>query len=222
MTVAGMGLRIDPRTSRSAEPENGRLPVASKENVSDSQSTILSAVYRFGAVLEERVRSTATRPECTTTTLATSEGILTEVLHFDSQRGGQFFDITEDVRELVGKSAVRHGQVTISTPHTTTTIAINEVETGFHNDFLATLDRVVPAEIYYEHDDHDLRTENLQEDEFINGHSHVRQMITGSSSLTVPVVDGELVLGQWQRVLYLELDQARARRAIVHVQGTTR
>lgn len=145
--------------------------------------------------------------------------MLTSVLHFETERGVQFFDITEDVRELVGRSAVRHGQVTISTPHTTTTIAVNEVETGFHNDFRATLDRLAPVGVYYEHDDHDLRTENLQEDEFINGHSHVRQMITGSTSLTIPVVEGELLLGQWQRILYLELDQARSRRAIVHVQG---
>jgi secondary thiamine-phosphate synthase enzyme len=81
------------------------------------------------------------------------------------------------------------------------------------------LSAIVPIEGYYEHDDHEVRTENLQEDEFINGHAHCRQLLVGSTSVNVPIVDGELVLGRWQRVLFVELDQARQRRAILHVQG---
>ena len=77
----------------------------------------------------------------------------------------------------------------------------------------------MPAEGYYEHDDHALRTENLQEDEFLNGHAHIRQLLVGSASVTVPVVDGELLLGTWQKVLFAEFDQARERRVVIHAQG---
>jgi secondary thiamine-phosphate synthase enzyme len=120
----------------------------------------------------------------------------------------------------VSRSRIRHGQITVYTPHTTTSIVVNESETGFLNDFRRLLDVVVPSDRYYEHDDHGLRTENLQEDEFINGHAHCRQLLTGSTSVTIPIVEGELLSGRWQRVLFAELDQARQRRVVFHAQGT--
>jgi secondary thiamine-phosphate synthase enzyme len=164
----------------------------------------------------------ATRhPEGTITVLAESGDprIRTEVMHFSTTDGGEFWDISDFVREVVARSEVRHGQVTVHTPHTTTSIVLNESETGFLNDYRRTIEGLVPVEGYYEHDDHELRTENLQEDEFINGHSHIRQMLIGSASVTIPVVDGQVLLGTWQRVLYTELDQARDRKVIVHAQG---
>jgi len=160
-------------------------------------------------------------PEGTITLLASSEAprIRTEVLHFATTAGSEFWDLSEFVREVVHRSDVRHGQVTVHTPHTTTTIVLNESETGFLNDYRRLMDSLVPLDMYYEHDDHELRTENLQEDEYLNGHSHCRQMLVGTATATIPVVDGEVLLGTWQKVLFGELDQARDRRVIVHVQG---
>lgn len=173
--------------------------------------------------VEERIttRRATRRPTATPTVLAESRepAIRTEVLHFSTNHGGEFWDVTDFVRDVVARSAVRHGQVTVHTPHTTTTIVLNESETGFLNDYRRAIEALVPVDAYYEHDDHDLRTENLQEDEFINGHSHVRQLLTGGSSVTIPVVDGQVLLGTWQKVLYGELDQARDRKVIVHAQG---
>jgi secondary thiamine-phosphate synthase enzyme len=161
------------------------------------------------------------RPEGTMTLLAATEdpAIRTEVLHFHTESGGEFWDLSEMVREVVARSGVRHGQVTVHTPHTTTTLVLNESETGFLNDFRRMMDTVVPVDGYYEHDDHELRTENLQEDEFLNGHAHCRQMLVGTAAVTVPVVDGEVMLGTWQRVLFGEFDQARERRVTFHAQG---
>jgi len=166
-------------------------------------------------------RRATRRPEGTLSVLATSQApaIRTEVLHFSTNNGGEFWDISDLVREVVARSGVRHGQVTVHTPHTTTSIVLNESETGFLNDYRRAIEEMVPVDGYYEHDDHELRTENLQEDEFINGHAHIRQMLIGSASATIPVVDGEVLLGTWQKVLYAELDQARERRVVVHAQG---
>ena len=169
--------------------------------------------------MEETTRSATRRPTTSVTLLADSPGIHTEVLHFETEAASEFIDLTHDVREALKRSGVRHGQVTVMSPHTTTSIVINESETGFLNDFRRLLTSMVPIEGYYEHDDHDVRTENLQEDEFINGHAHCRQLLVGGTSVNVPIVDGELVLGRWQRVLFVELDQARERRTILHVQG---
>jgi secondary thiamine-phosphate synthase enzyme len=155
------------------------------------------------------------------TVLAATESpvIRTEVMHFSTSDINEFLNLTDIVREVTARSGIRHGQVTVHTPHTTTSIVLNESETGFLNDFRRLIDAVVPVDAYYEHDDHEIRTENLQEDEFINGHAHCRQLLTGSSSVTIPVVDGEVLLGTWQRVLFAELDQARDRRVVFHVQG---
>lgn len=171
--------------------------------------------------MEETTRRATSRPAATVAVLARSTGpdILTEVLHFETSAANEFLDVTDDVREHVVRSGVRHGQVTVMTPHTTTAVVVNESETGFLNDFRRRISDLVPIEGYYEHDDHEVRTENLQEDEFINGHAHVRQVMVGATSVTIPVVEGEVLLGQWQRILFAELDQPRARRTILHTQG---
>ena len=145
--------------------------------------------------------------------------VRTEALHISTTSATEFWDVTDVVRGVAKRSGVTHGQVVVYSPHTTTTVLINESETGFLNDFRRAIDGLIPADTYYEHDDHELRTENLQEDEFINGHAHVRQLLTGQPSVTVPIVDGEVLLGQWQRVLFAELDQARDRRVFIHAQG---
>ena len=170
---------------------------------------------------QSTARQATRKPDGTVVVLSESEGggIRTEAVHFSSSGPNQFIDLTDLVREVVARARVKHGQVTVYTPHTTTSIVVNESETGFLNDFRKHLDDAVPADVYYEHDDHSVRTENLQEDEFINGHAHVRQLLVGQPSVTVPVVDGEVLLGQWQRVMFVELDQARERRAFIHAQG---
>jgi secondary thiamine-phosphate synthase enzyme len=153
--------------------------------------------------------------------LAVSEvpPVRTETLHVSSTAANEFWDVTATVRAVVKRSGVTHGQVVVYSPHTTTTVLINESETGFLNDFRRTIEGLVPVGTYYEHDDHEVRTENLQEDELVNGHAHVRQLLVGQPSVTVPIVDGEVLLGQWQRVLFVELDQARERRIFIHAQG---
>ena len=155
------------------------------------------------------------------TVLAESQAppIRTEVLHFSTTAGTQFWDLTEVVREVVARARVQHGQVTVYSPHTTTSVVINESETGFVNDFRRLITMVVPVDGYYEHDDLEIRTENLQEDEYRNGHAHCRQLLVGTTSATIPVVEGEILIGLYQRVLFLELDQARERRVVIHAQG---
>lgn len=164
-------------------------------------------------------RRATIRPAGDMVILAESPTIRTEVLHFATEARNQFWDLTEIAREVLARTEVRHGQVTVYTPHTTTTLLINESETGFLNDFRRMINTVVPEDAYYEHDDHELRTENVQEDEFLNGQAHCRQALVGSASVAVPVVEGELLVGRWQRILFAELDQARERRVVFHIQG---
>ena len=140
---------------------------------------------------------------------------------FRTDRCGQFLDITEDVREVVAKSDVQQGMALVYSPHTTCAVVINERESGFIKDFNALMESLVPLEGLYVHDDMDARTENLEDDdhEFPNGHAHCRNALLGSASETIPVQEGDLVLGRWQRVFFLELDRARDRKVLIQVMG---
>jgi secondary thiamine-phosphate synthase enzyme len=132
-------------------------------------------------------------------------------------------DITDDVASSVRASGVQNGIACVYSPHTTCSVRVNEFESGFLEDFASLLRRLVPHEgHYYAHDDWDKRTENICDEDmdFCNGHSHCMSMLLGPAGESIPVADAELCLGQWQRVLFLELDRERDRRWIVSVVGT--
>ncbi|HEX5801099.1 MAG TPA: secondary thiamine-phosphate synthase enzyme YjbQ [Gaiellaceae bacterium] len=130
-------------------------------------------------------------------------------------------DITEDVQEAVRESGILNGICCVYSPHTTCSVRVNEWETGFLEDFAVLLKRLVPSDHYYAHDDWDRRTENVcpEDMDFGNGHSHCMSMLLGPAGESVPVRDGELCLGTWQRILFLELDRERDRRWLVQVVG---
>ena len=131
-------------------------------------------------------------------------------------------DITDDVNQAVTESGVTEGIACVYSPHTTCCVRVNEFESGFLEDFATLLRRLVPSESYYAHDDWDRRTENLciEDMEVGNGHSHCMAMLLGTAGESVPIRDGELALGTWQRVLFIELDRERDRRWFVQVVGT--
>ncbi len=139
----------------------------------------------------------------------------------ETERAFHVLDVTEHARELVEGSGVQEGTVVVYTPHTTCAVKINERETCFLEDFRLFMERLVPSDAYYRHDDYELRTENLEdpESEPVNGHAHIKSMLVGSASEHIPVVNGELAMGHWQRIMFIELDQARPRRVILQVQG---
>ena len=131
-------------------------------------------------------------------------------------------DITEDVAATVRESGVRNGIACVYSPHTTCSVRVNEWEAGFLEDFATLLRRLVPNDGYYAHDDWDRRTENIcpEDMEIGNGHAHCMSMLLGPAGESIPVQNGDLCLGQWQRVLFLELDRERDRRWVVQVVGT--
>jgi secondary thiamine-phosphate synthase enzyme len=141
--------------------------------------------------------------------------------NFSTAECGQFVDMTDDLRDLVGRSEVRDGMALVYSPHTTCAILINEREAGFVGDFNSLMESLVPVDGPYRHDDLEARTENLDDDphEIPNGHAHCRHALIGSASQAIPIVDGELMLGRWQRVFFLELDRPRDRRVLMQVMG---
>jgi secondary thiamine-phosphate synthase enzyme len=169
----------------------------------------------------------ATAPETTTAALTdagAADGAQKKFHPETSQRppgGRTVTDNNHPVQEAGLESGVADGVCCVYSPHTTCSVRVNEYERGFLEDFSVLLRRLVPTEHYYAHDDWDRRTENVSEEDMgaSNGHSHCMSMLMGPAGESIPVRDGVLCLGRWQRVLFLELDRERDRRWLVHVVG---
>ena len=145
------------------------------------------------------------------------------MLHVESSSSPEFIDITERVVEFVASSNVRSGWALVFSKHTTAAITIQENEPLLLTDMANFLERLSPKTGHYRHNDFSVRTVHMHEDECPNGHSHCQHLSLGSSE-TIPVIEGELALGQWQRIFMVELDGEKAtqvgrRELIVQVMG---
>jgi len=138
-----------------------------------------------------------------------------------TERASQLIDLTDDVLDVVERSAVKNGMALVYSPHTTCAVVINERESGFLDDFADFLDELAPEKgRYYRHDDLAIRSEGLDDDDLHpNGWSHLRSGMLASASQTIPVVDGQLMLGRWQRIFFCELDRSRPRKVFIQVVG---
>jgi len=141
-----------------------------------------------------------------------------EVIARTANHAPEFIDITDEVREILGRSGVQEGTVVVFSRHTTAAIKINEDEPLLLRDMARFLERTAPPDGDYRHNDFFIRTANMTQDECPNGHSHCQHLLLGASE-SVPVAGGELLLGRWQRVFLVELDRPREREVVVQVQG---
>jgi secondary thiamine-phosphate synthase enzyme len=119
-------------------------------------------------------------------------------------------DITQQVQEQVSKSKIREGIACVFVVGSTAAVTTVEYEPGLVKDLQEAMDRLYPKDIDYEHH---LRWGDG------NGHSHVRASMLGPS-IVIPTRGGELMLGTWQQIVLLELDnKARTREIVVQVIG---
>ncbi|MCS7116766.1 MAG: secondary thiamine-phosphate synthase enzyme YjbQ [Nitrososphaerota archaeon] len=136
--------------------------------------------------------------------------VITRYLKLNTRGEGDILDITDEVSKYVKASGIDNGIVTIFIPGSTGALTTIEYEPGLLQDFPQMLNRIAPKDIHYEHDK---RWGNK------NGHSHVRASLIGPS-LTVPFVNGRLMLGTWQQIVFIELDiRPRSREIILQIMG---
>ena len=125
----------------------------------------------------------------------------------------EVIDLTNRVMELVRQFDIREGLVSIWSMHTTCTLFINEYQVALLADIKRFLERMVARDAEYLHND-----PNHSDCDRMNADSHLRAMLLGHN-LTLQISGGEVVLGQWQRVLMAELDGPRARSLRVQIFG---
>ena len=140
---------------------------------------------------------------------------------FETKTGGRFdlIDVTDDVAEVVHSSGVNEGTVLIFSPHTTCSVLLGPPGPSLVDELERTMEEIAPAGDYYAHDDFDIRTENIQEGEPANAPSHIFHIVAGRVSESIPVSGGKVLLGNGQRVLFVELDGSRLRRYCIQVVG---
>lgn len=125
------------------------------------------------------------------------------MIEIDTRKEAEVIDITSSVESALAESGVQSGICLVYTLHTTTGITINEAEDGLIQDIMGLMASLAPEGAGYLHD----RSDG-------NAHAHLRAVLLGNSSV-VPVERGRLVLGTWQRILFVELDGPRRRRVYV-------
>jgi len=117
----------------------------------------------------------------------------------------EFIEITQKIQELIRKSEIDEGIVTIFVPHTTAGITINEnADSDVAEDIKTYLNKLIPFNNNYNH---------------IEGNSdaHIKASIIGSS-VNVLISNKELLLGTWQGIFFCEFDGPRRRKIFVHIK----
>jgi secondary thiamine-phosphate synthase enzyme len=139
-------------------------------------------------------------------------------MRVDTTRAPEFIDITEKVGEFIKDSQVQSGFAVVYSKHTTAAIKINENEPLLLKDMEEFLERMASRNGNYQHNNFSVRTVNMTEDECPNGHAHCQHLLLGTSE-SIPIIDGQLQFGRWQRIFLIELDMPRPREVIVQVIG---
>ena len=125
----------------------------------------------------------------------------------------ELHDLTAQVRDFVRSSRVQAGQLLVASMHTTSAIFINEWQDALLFDIQMHLENLITRGAYYRHNDPEWSDCDRN-----NADSHLRTLTLGTQ-VTLPVADGDVVLGEWQSVIMGELDGPRERIVRLQVMG---
>jgi len=138
-------------------------------------------------------------------------GVVVHRMDVETTKRVEIRDLTAVVQEMVRSAGVDAGLVTLSSMHTTTAIFVNEPQTALLDDIERLLERLAPRGEEWKHNDPRYSDCDRQ-----NADAHLRAIMLGSS-VTLQVADGDLVMGQWQRILMAELDGPRTRQLVLQI-----
>ena len=137
--------------------------------------------------------------------------VLTKYLTMNVPGKMSFVNITPQVAEAINKSGIKEGIVLVNSMHITSSVFINDDESGLHHDFGKWLDELAPFNPdpnYYHHN-------RTGED---NADAHVKRQIMGRE-VVVAITNGKLDFGPWEQIFYGEFDGDRPKRVLVKVIG---
>ncbi|MGM0568057.1 MAG: secondary thiamine-phosphate synthase enzyme YjbQ [Elusimicrobiota bacterium] len=128
---------------------------------------------------------------------------------FTTEKKKEFINITRLVEDEVQKSAIREGLVLVSPMHITSSIFINDEESGLKEDFMQWLEKLAPYDVdKYKH--------NLTMED--NAHAHLKRTVMGRE-VVVALTGGKLDFGPWEQIFYGEFDGQRPKRILIKIIG---
>ena len=141
---------------------------------------------------------------------------LSQTFNIRTEKGPQFIDITGRVEDAAREAGVAGGFAVVFSRHTTAAIRINENEPALLADMERMLEGIAPSRAEYKHNEfaHAFSTNG----ERPNGHAHCQHLLLGASE-AVPIVEGRLIIGEFQRIFLVELDHGRDREVVVQLVG---
>ncbi|HWF92574.1 MAG TPA: secondary thiamine-phosphate synthase enzyme YjbQ [Terriglobales bacterium] len=134
--------------------------------------------------------------------------IHTEYITVHTKKHRDYIHLTPQVETIVKKSGVKDGMVLVSAMHITAGVYVNDNEPGLIEDIDEWLEKLAPFRQNYQHHE-------TGED---NGDSHLKALLI-HHEVIVPITNGKLDFGTWQRIFYAEFDGQRDKRLIVKVMG---
>lgn len=132
--------------------------------------------------------------------------LLRHTLTIATTRPMEIVDLTSVVRDWVRQTGVQHGLLTVMSPHTTARITLNEREAELQQDMIRFLERIAPAHAPYGHN-------RKPVDDRLNAHAHLLGLFMTATE-TIPVHAGDLDVGGWQSLFFIELDGPRPQREV--------
>jgi len=131
----------------------------------------------------------------------------THKLIIHTEKRMEFVNITQDVQEQVSKSGIKEGLCLVNSMHITSSIFINDEESGLKRDFMRWLEKLAPEGDYDHH--------QTGED---NGDAHLKREIMGRE-VTIAITNGRLDFGPWEQIFYGEFDGKRDKRIMIKIIG---
>jgi len=127
-----------------------------------------------------------------------------ETISISTSKKHELIDITNKVKQIVKNSKIKQGLCFLYVPHATAAITINEnADPNIQTDIIKAINKIVPEHDNYLHDSIDN-----------NAAAHIKSTIVGVSE-SIPISNGELQLGTWQSLMFVELDGPRQNRRIL-------
>lgn len=133
---------------------------------------------------------------------------LTRYLWFNTRQPREILPITEQVEKIVAESRVNEGFCLVSAMHITAAVYVNDEENGLIQDIMDWAEKLAPSGKPYRHH-HSGES---------NGDAHLKRLLLGHQVM-LPITNGKLDFGPWERVFYAEFDGQRKKRVIVKVIG---
>jgi secondary thiamine-phosphate synthase enzyme len=130
-------------------------------------------------------------------------------LWFEVRQRRELMNITPLIEECLKESGIQEGLCLVNAMHITSSVFINDDESGLHHDFEVWLEKLAPEKPY------DQYRHNGFED---NADAHIKRTLMGRE-VVVAITDGRLDLGPWEQIFYGEFDGKRRKRALVKIIG---